>query len=275
MADGFGFLEGPRWRDGRLWVSDLLTKQIICLDTTGSKRTLEVSGRPSGLGFLPDGALLVATMEEQTVLRHDGAGFVVHADLSGVLSGMCNDMVVDGAGNAYVGGTGLPALGAVPVGEPPPGEIVLVRPDSGVEIVAEGLAIPNGLAVTPDRSTLVVAETAGARLSAFPIEPDGRLGARRTFAELPGRMPDGICADAEGAVWMADASGGCCLRIVDGGELVDWVDFDHPVVSCALGGPGRGTLFAVGATRLTFNPDRPRTGLVASVPVDVPGAGWP
>lgn len=275
LADGFGFVEGPRWRDGLLWFSDMGTKQVLTVDLDGTvEEVVVVDARPSGLGWLPDGRLLVVSMNDRRVLRlEDDGELVEHADLSSLASAPCNDMVVDGRGNAYVGNPGYDMRN--PPTPLPPAEVVLVRADGSAEVVDREVVFPNGPVVTPDGRTLIVAETMGRKLTAFDIADDGTLSNRRTFADLPGRAPDGIALDAEGAVWFADAMGDACVRVREGGEITDVIDTGRGCFACALGGPDRRTLFLLTGEGFSGEAMRKRTGAIETVEVDVPGAGWP
>jgi sugar lactone lactonase YvrE len=275
LLDGLGFAEGPRWHEGRLWFSDMGTGQVRTVDLEGhAEVVLEVPGRPSGLGWLPDGRLLVVSMAGRRVLRREHDGTVVeHADLAGLASFDCNDMVVDGQGRAWVGNAGFD-LSVRPL-RVRPAQIVLVTPDGQARVVDDEVVFPNGCVVTPDGTTLVVAETFGQRLTAFTIAADGGLADRRVFADLSGSAPDGICLDAEGAVWVADATGSACLRVREGGEVVTRVDTGRGCFACALGGPDRRLLFLLTADGFQGAAIRRRTAAIEAVGVDVPGAGWP
>jgi sugar lactone lactonase YvrE len=275
LLGGLGFGEGPRWHDGRLWFSDMGAARVMAVDLDGrAEVVLEVPTRPSGLGWLPDGRLLVVSMRDRQVLRREPDGeVVVHADLADLASFDCNDMVVDGLGRAYVGNAGFD-LSARPL-EVRPAEVVLVTPDGEARVVDDEVVFPNGSVVTPDGSTLVVAETFGQCLTAFTIGEDGALTDRRSFASLRGTSPDGICLDAEGAVWVADANGSACLRVREGGEVVDRIDTGRGCFACMLGGPDRRTLFLMTAEGFEGAAIRRRTAAVEFVEVEVPGAGCP
>ena len=274
LLDGLGFAEGPRWHDGRLWFSDMGTREVRTVDLDGRSETIvEVEQRPSGLGWLPDGSLLIVSMGDRRVLRWDGDALSEHADLSALVGHDCNDMVVDGRGNAYVGNAGFDFRSGA--SDPRPAEVVLVRPDGSAEVVDREVVFPNGSVVTPDGGTLIVGETFGRRLTAFSIADDGTLRDRRTFAAMPDHMPDGICLDAEGAVWVADAAGGGCVRVREGGEITDRVDAGRTCFACALGGPDRRTLFLLTADSFSGAAIRSRTGRIEVTEVAVPGAGWP
>ena len=276
VLDGLGFAEGPRWHDGRLWFSDMGTGWVNAVDPEGRVDAIvEVPGRPSGLGWLPGGDLLVVSMGERRLLRYDGAALHPHADLGPLVSADCNDMVVDGAGRAYVGNAGFD-LRDQPL-QIRPAQIVLVTPDGAARVVDDEVVFPNGTVVTPDGGTLIVGETFGRRLTAFRIEDDGSLTGRRTFAELPDAAPDGICLDADGAVWVADANGSGCLRVAEGGDIVDRVEVDEgrSCFACMLGGTDRRTLFLLTAEGFSGAAIRRRTAAIEAVEVESPGAGWP
>lgn len=275
LAEGFGFVEGPRWHDGRLVFSDMGSRQVLAVDLDGRvEEVCIVEGRPSGIGWLPDGRMLVVSMNDRRVVRLEPDGTLVeHADISGLASAPCNDMVVDQRGNAYVGNPGYDMRN--PPSPLPTAELVLVRADGSAEVVDRSVRFPNGPAVTPDGATLIVAETMAARISAFTIGDDGRLTDRRTYADLPGRAPDGIALDAEGAVWVADANGSACVRVREGGEVTDVVDTGRGCFACALGGPGRSTLFLLTGEGFSGQAIRKRTGAIETVEVTVPGAGLP
>jgi sugar lactone lactonase YvrE len=274
LIDGLGFAESPRWHDGRLWFSDMDRRAVYALhlDTRRLESVAEVARRPSGVGWLPDGRMMVVSMEDRRLLRAGQPDLVPVADLTGLASFHCNDMVVDGEGRAYVGNFGYDyAAGA-------PGRaatLILVSPDGAARLVGEPLWFPNGMCITPDGGTLIVAETMGCCLTAFTIGFGGELYDRRLFAELeatddgPSR-PDGICLDAEGAVWTA--AGHEVLRMSAGGAVLDRVSTgEWGAVACTLAGPDRRTLAVT-----TFQKrDSARRARIEAVEVDVPGAGLP
>lgn len=275
FAEGLDFGEGPRWHGGRLWVSDFHSHRVLSFTASGERQVeVELDDQPSGLGWLPSGELLVVAMESREVRRVDGSGEVhLHADLGPFAGGPCNDMVVDGRGNAYVGNFGFDLVGG---GRPTAADLVLVCPDGTVEVAATDLRFPNGSVITPDGATLIVGESMGERYSAFTVDDDGSLSDRRTWAEVPGKGPDGCALDAEGCIWMADAFGGGCFRIAAGGEVVGHVEASQTVFACALGGEDRRTLFLL--TAPSFLPDQVAgkgLGRIEATVVDVPGAGWP
>lgn len=270
IASGFGFVEGPRWRDGRLWFSDMGDKLVRTVDLDGTMdEIVRVDARPSGLGWLPDGRLLVVAMNDKAILRLEPDGsLVLHADLSSLATAPCNDMVVDARGNAYVGNPGYDMRN--PPDPLPPAELVLVRPDGSAEVVDREVLFPNGPAVTPDGRTLIVAETMGRRLTAFTIEHDGTLSGRRLFADLGLRGPDGIALDAEGCVWFADAFGDACVRVREGGEVTDVIETGRGCFACALGGPDGRTLLLLTGEGFTGEAIRRRTASIEAVEVTVP-----
>jgi sugar lactone lactonase YvrE len=241
---------------------------------TGDHRVeLEWDDRPSGLGWLPSGELLVVAMNSRQVRRVDASGNVhLHADLSAIATGPCNDMVVDGNGNAYVGNFGFDVEAG---GKPGPADLALIRADGATEVAAKDMQFPNGSVITADGTTLIVGESMAARYTAFTIGPDGTLADRRVWAEVPGKGPDGCALDADGAIWMADAFGGGCFRVAHGGEILQSVKPSQPAFACALGGMDRRTLYMI--TAAGFGDDRAGKGdgRIEAVDVEVPGAGWP
>ncbi len=274
LIDGLAFPEGPRWREGRLWFSDMHDHVVMTVDPSGkTEEVVRVETRPSGLGWLPDGRLLVVSMTDRRVLRLEEGRLVEHADLSELAPWHCNDMVVDGRGRAYVGNFGFD----MDAGEGPRATtLVLVQPDGRAEVAAEGLFFPNGTVITPDGSTLVLGETYAARLTAFCIGDEGRLSERREWARLEGAVPDGICLDAEGAIWVACPVSNQLLRVREGGAVSHRIPTDRKAIACMLGGDDGRTLFAL--TARTTGPDEApklRSGRIECVTVDVPGAGWP
>jgi sugar lactone lactonase YvrE len=242
LIAGLGFAEAPRWHDGSLWFSDFGDELIRAVDMSGTVREIaRVPARPSGLGWLPDGSLLAVSMNDRRVLRMAQGAWVEHADLCRYAEQPCNDMVVDAFGNAFVGHMGFD-LFARPL-QLRAASLLLVRPDGTTSIAAPDLMFPNGAVITRDGKRLIVAETFGRRLTAFALSPDGTLSDRRVFAELPGRSPDGICCDQAGAVWVADAAGKACIRVLEGGEISDVVATERGCYACALGGDDGRTLF--------------------------------
>jgi len=275
LLDGLTFPEAPRWHDGRLWFSDFYTHRVVAVDPAGRSETmLEVPQRPSGLGWTPGGALLVVSMLDRRLLRVDNGTTRVLADLSAVATGPCNDMVVDGQGRAYVGNFGYDRH----KGEPPRTTcLARVDPDGRVTRAAEELFFPNGTVITPDGRTLIVGETQGHRLTAFDVAPDGQLDNRRVWASLDTNVfPDGICLDAEGAVWVSDARGFALLRVREGGKIDGTVSTGtRYAFACMLGGADRRTLFVCTSTGSGPAMADKRDGAIEIVRVDVPGAGLP
>jgi sugar lactone lactonase YvrE len=275
VVDGLTFTEAPRWRDGKLWFSDFYTQRVLTVTPGGRLEAIvEIPQRPSGLGWTPDGALLVVSMLDRRLLRVDGGKPRVVADLSSLATGPCNDMVVDGVGRAYVGNFGFDRHR----GEPPRTTcIARVDPDGRVTRAADELSFPNGTVITPDGRTLIVAETLAHRLTAFDVAADGALLNRRLFAALEGCFPDGICLDADGGVWVADARRNRVLRVRADGTLDRTVTTgQNGAYACMLGGPDRTTLFICSAP--TSEPGDAallRQGRISAAPVDVPGAGHP
>ena len=273
LLDGLAFGEGPRWHDRQLWFSDMLAYQIMTVDLSGRTEIIvRVPGLPSGLGWLPDGRLLVVSMTDRRLLRLDSGGLVEVADLSNLASYHCNDMVVDKQGRAYIGHFGFD-YSSQPFS---PAEVILVTPDGNARIVAEDIAFPNGSVITPDGHTLIVAETFGACLTAFDIQPDGSLTRRRLWASTKPAMPDGICLDAEGAIWIASPLTEEVVRIQEGGQVSRRISLSRPAFACMLGGTDLRTLFVL--TAESDNPDKARaelSGRIEIVEVDVPGAGLP
>lgn len=241
LADDFIFLEGPKWRDGHLWTSDVFDHKVYAIAPDGSRRIVcEVPNRPSGLGFLPNGTLIIVSALDKKLLRLDGDKTSVYADLSQHAAGPVNDFAVDAAGRIYVGNFGYD----YDAGEQPrPTVLHRVDPDGTVSIAAEDIEFPNGSVVINNGQTLIVAETWVGRLTAFDLSPDGKLSNRRVFADLGHRQPDGICADAEGAIWTGCFNTGEFVRVLDGGEITDTIAFDGRGISCALGGDDGHQLF--------------------------------
>lgn len=274
LLEGLAFGEGPRWHDEKLWFSDMHAHRVMTVNLDGKAETVvEVPGRPSGLGWLPDGRLLVVSMTDRRLLRLDPDGLAEVANLCELTSYYCNDMVVDRHGRAYIGEFGFDLYERQPF---VPAKIVLVTPDGNACVVAEEMALPNGSVITPDGRTLIVGETYGARLTAFDIEPDASLTGRRVWAQLEQAVPDGICLDADGAIWVASPTSAEVLRVREGGAVTHRVKVSTQAFACMLGGPERRTLFVL--TSENWNPEEARaiaSGRVEIVDVDVPGAGLP
>ena len=267
LANGFCFAEGPRWFEGLLWFSDMLGEAVHTADMRGTLTTLPLPGHsPSGLGFRPDGSLLIASTEDRQVLCYDGETVVTIADLADLAPASLGDMVVDDAGRAYIGSQARTG-----------GVIIRLDPDDSATLVAENLDFPNGMVITPDRKTLIVAESTGRRLTAFTIDGDGALSDRRVFADGLDGPPDGIALDAEGGVWTSMTLAHQFERIIEGGDVTDRIDMgERFAIACALGGPERRTLFLLSST--DAYPKRlvgTRRSRLDAVTVATPGAGLP
>lgn len=271
------FGEAPRWRGGDgLYLSDIHANRILRLAPDGALETVAAFDGPvSGLGWLPDGRLLVVSMHDRRLLRRDADGqFRVHADLSAIAAWHANDMVVDARGTAYVGNFGF---SLTPREAPRPAKLAKVGVDGDVGVAAEELWFPNGAVITPDGGTLIVGESAARRLTAFSISPDGSLSDRRVWAQMPdGAFPDGICLDEEGAVWAASPPTREVLRLREGGEVLDRIQTEQMAIAPMLGGDDRRTLFV--CTAESTDPEACRashTARLLAVEVDVAGAGLP
>ncbi|MEI9411524.1 SMP-30/gluconolactonase/LRE family protein [Mesorhizobium salmacidum] len=276
VVDGLAFGESPRWHDGRLWVCNWGTGEIIAVDAHGNSEVmLRVPAvLPYSIDWLPDGRLLVVSGREGLLLRQEADGsLVTHAALRGLSKRPWNEIVVDGRGNIYVNGGGPAPAAGQHFG---PGTIVLVTRDGKVRQVADAIAFANGMAVTPDNKTLIIAESHANRLTAFDIASDGSLSNRRIWADLDG-YPDGICLDAEGAVWYADVPNKHCVRVREGGDVLQTVTADRGCFACMLGGAGRKTLFITAAEWRGFEhmTSDARTGQVLGIEAPAPGVGWP
>jgi len=270
LLTGLAMGESPRWHENRLWFSDWGAREILAVDLDGNS---EVAVRtsfdlPFCIDWLPDGRLLIVSGRESLLLRREPDGsLVTHADLRGLSDKGWgwNEIVVDGRGSAYLNGG--------------PGIIALVTPDSPARQVADGIAFPNGMAVTPDNATLIVAESHGKRLTAFDITADGSLANRRVWADLGGGVPDGICIDADNAVWYADVPNKCCVRVREGGEVLQTVKLERGCFACMLGGMDKRTLFLIAAEWRGMDKiaevARARTGQVLTMEAPAPGVGWP
>jgi sugar lactone lactonase YvrE len=273
LCDGLCFGEGPRWHDGVLWLSDMHAHEVITVDAQGRKsRVVEVPNRPSGLGWLPGGQLLVVSMLDQSLFRLEAGQLTLHADLSALTDHNCNDMVVDSTGRAYVGNFGF-NLGESPRGT----NLICVEPDGQARIVADDLVFPNGCVITPDGRTLIVAETFASRLSAYDITDNGDLSNRRIWAELPeGAVPDGICLDSANGIWSASPTSNECIRQLEGSEITDRIAVSQGAFACMLGGPELDTLFIL--TAPSSDPEdcaREQGGRVEYCQAPAPGAGRP
>jgi sugar lactone lactonase YvrE len=268
LSTGIAMGESPRWHENRLWFSDWGAQEIVAVDVNGNSEVVLRTpfGLPFCIDWLPDNRLLVVSGRENLLLRVEPDGsLATHAKLGGVSDKGWNEIVVDGRGNVYVNGG--------------PGVIALVTPDGSIHQVADGIAFPNGMAVTPDNRTLIIAESHGKKLTAFDIAADGRLSNRRVWADLGGGVPDGICIDAENAVWYGDVPNKCCVRVREGGDVLQTIQLDRGCFACMLGGANDRTLFLIATDWRGMDkvPEvaRARTGQVLIVEAPAAGAGWP
>ena len=283
LAEGLYFGEGPRWRQGRLWFSDFHAHAVMSVSLAGDLRTeARIDDQPSGLGWMPDGSLLIVSMAKRQVLRRFVDGRLeVHADLGGIADFHCNDMVVDAQGRAYVGNFGFDLGAAIAergvdraLADAPTARLALVLPDGQVRVAAGDMHFPNGSVITADGRTLIVAETLAARLTAFDIGPDGALSNRRVWAPTPG-PPDGIALDAAGAIWIANPMAGECTRIAEGGQVLETIDAGQACYACMLGGEDGRTLFMMTAPPLGVDAAAAPMGRVVITTVDAGRAGLP
>lgn len=285
LVDGLGFPEDPRWHDGYLWFSDMEAKAVMRVDLGGNLETVvEVEGTPSGLGWMPNGDLLVVSMEDRRLLRLTEEGLIQVANMWDLASFNCNDMVVDERGRAYIGNFGFDFEAMEPFA---PGEIITVSPAGDPKVVARDLSFPNGMVITPDGRTLIVSETLGEKLTAFDIEANGDLSHRRTWAALRNMTPDGISMDSKGAIWVPSPVSAGVFRVKEGGEITDKVVVESQAYACTLGGVERKTLFITTSDplhQLFEMMDLPQGddkghktlgGRIEYCPVDISGAGRP
>jgi sugar lactone lactonase YvrE len=273
LTTGIEFGESPRWHQDRLWFSDWGAGRVLSVAPDGGTTIeAEVDSFPMCIDFLPDGRLLVVSSADRQILRREADGSLVpHAALGSVSHKPWNDIVVDGRGNAYVNNIGFD----FPEEEFAPGIVVVVEPNGSVTLVAGDLAFPNGMAITDDGATLIVAESYAEQLTAFDVAGDGRLSGRRVWAATPGDHPDGICLDADGAVWYADVGNRHCVRMREGGEVLATVDLDRGAFACALSRTPKPTLYVVGQDWGGPDAVAGATGLVATFSAPAPGAGYP
>jgi sugar lactone lactonase YvrE len=270
LLSGLVIGESPRWHEDRLWFSNWGAQEIVAVDLEGNSEVMArvPTSVPFCIDWLPDGRLVVVAGQEAQLLRGNPDGsLVTHADLGSLSELPWNDIVVDGRGNAYVGNIGF----EFPEGEFAPGILALLTPDASARQVAGGVAFPNGIVVTPDNSTLILAESYGNRLTAFDIAADGGLSNRRVWADLGDGVPDGICLDAQGAVWYGDVPNKRCVRVREGGEVLQPVELARGCFACMLGGENGRTLFMVAADMIS----EARTGQVLTVGAPAAGVGWP
>ncbi|MBT4161221.1 MAG: hypothetical protein HOC70_17745 [Gammaproteobacteria bacterium] len=275
LVDGLCFGEGPRWHDGKLWFSDMHANTVYTVDARGQLEAVVrlENDQPSGLGWLPDGRLLIVSMTEQKLLAFDAGNLSQFADLSQLASFYCNDMVTDARGRSYVGNFGYDLHGGGKIGK---AEIILVDTDGSCRIVADDMAFPNGTVITPDGHTLIVGESMGARLTAFDIEHDGSLSNRRIWAEMEGAIPDGICLDEAGGIWLASPISNEALRILEGGQVTDRIKVEHQAYACMLGGPDGKTLHIL--TSKSSDPEecvQQKSAAIEIIEVEHAGAGLP
>ena len=279
QLDGLVFPECPRWRQGKLWFSDMGGHRVLTVDAQGRSEVIASVQRPAGLGFLPDGRLLMVSTADPFLRCLDPDGLRTVADLSSLGGVVLNDMVVDKQGRAYIGDDAFDMAAGAP---PRPGRLILVTPDGDPRVVAEGLSFPNGMVITPEGRSLIAAETIGRCLTAFDVALDGSLTGRRLFADLGvigpnGILPDGICLDAEGAVWVASLATSEFVRVREGGEVTQRVPVpDKWAVACTLGGEDRRTLFLCTARTTPQDLAQGKSaGSIETIRVDVAGAGLP
>jgi sugar lactone lactonase YvrE len=268
LLTGIAMGESPRWHDNRLWFSDWGAQEIVATDLDGNKEIIVRTpfGLPFSIDWLPDGHLLIVAGRESRLMRRERNGsLVTHAELGAISDKGWNEIVVDGRGNGYINGF--------------PGIIALVTADRCVRQVADGIAFPNGMAITPDNETLIIAESHGKRLTAFDIAANGSLSNRRVWADLGAGVPDGICIDADRAVWYGDVPNKRCVRVREGGEVLQTIDLDRGCFACMLGGMDRRTLFLIAAEwrGMESIPEvaRAQTGQVLAIKAPAPGVGWP
>jgi sugar lactone lactonase YvrE len=269
LMTGLAIGESPRWHEDRLWFSNWGMQEVVAVDIEGKSEVIvRVSTTiPFCIDWLPDGRLLVVSGREGLLLRREPDGELLTYAILSSLARIWNEIVVDGRGNVYINGGDFNA----------PGIIALVTPDGSVRQVADGIAFPNGMCVSPDNSTLIVAESYANRLTAFDINVDGSLSNRRVWAALEGFAPDGICLDADGAVWYGDVPNKCCVRVREGGEVLQTIHLDRGCFACMLGGVNKQTLFLMAAEWRGFEnmADQARTGQVLITRAPAPGVGWP
>mgnify|MGYP006119795689 FL=1 len=283
LMDGLTFGEGPRWHDGKFYFSDFYSHKVFSLDMEGNSEVIvEVPGQPSGLGWMPDGTMLIVSMKDKKLLSFINNTLSEVADLSDLAGFHCNDMVVDDRGNAYIGNFGFNTYSGEEI---KPANLILVRPGEDPCVAADNLLFPNGAVITPDGRTLIVGETYAARLTSFDINQDATLSNRRVWAdftldakegEVP--VPDGMCLDAEGAIWVASPTTADVIRIKEGGEILDRIPVETNAYACMLGGDDLKTLFICTSKASGVDPDaalREKSGKIETIKVEVPGTGKP
>ena len=283
LMDGLTFGEGPRWHDGKFYFSDFYSHKVFSLDMEGNSEVIvEVPGQPSGLGWMPDGTMLIVSMKDKKLLSFINNTLSEVADLSDLAGFHCNDMVVDDRGNAYIGNFGFNTYSGEEI---KPANLILVRPGEDPCVAADNLLFPNGAVITPDGKTLIVGETYAARLTSFDINQDATLSNRRVWAdftldakegEVP--VPDGMCLDAEGAIWVASPTTADVIRIKEGGEILDRIPVETNAYACMLGGDDLKTLFICTSKASGVDPEaalREKSGKIETIKVEVPGTGKP
>ena len=283
LMDGLTFGEGPRWHEEKFYFSDFYSHKVFSLDMDGnSKVIVEVPGQPSGLGWMPDGTMLIVSMKDKKLLSFNNKTLSEVADLSEFAGFHCNDMVVDDQGNAYIGNFGFNTYSGEEI---KPANLILVRPGEDPCVAADDLLFPNGTVITPDGKTLIIGETYAARLTAFDINEDATLSNRRVWADftldadegdVP--VPDGMCLDAEGAIWVASPTTADVIRIKEGGEVLDRISVETNAYACMLGGDDLKTLFICTSNASGVDPEsalREKSGKIETIKVEVPGAGKP
>jgi sugar lactone lactonase YvrE len=274
LIEGLCFAEGPRWHEGRLWFSDMHDYKVLATDMDGNMETIaEVPEQPSGLGWLPDGRLLIVSMLDRKLLVQEDGELTEFASLYDLATYHCNDMVTDHLGRSYVGNFGFDLFDG---SEATTAEIIMVTPDGQLRVVADKVSFPNGTVITPDGKTLIVGESMAACLTAFDIAEDGTLSNRRVWAQLDKAIPDGICLDEQGGIWVASPISNEALRVLEGGEVTDRVKVENQAFACMLGGENRKRLFIL--TAASSDPEEcrsGRTGKIEYVDVEFAGAGLP
>ena len=283
LMDGLTFGEGPRWHEDKFYFSDFYSHKVYTLDLEGNYEVIvEVPNQPSGLGWMPDGTMLIVSMKDRKLLSFRDNALEERADLSGLAGFHCNDMVVDSKGNAYIGNFGFNTYEGEEVKST---NLILVRPGEEPCIAADNILFPNGTVITEDEKTLVVGETYAAKLTAFDVNEDASLSNRRVWADLTQSIdngnvpvPDGMCLDAEGAIWVASPSTADVIRVKEGGEILERIPVKTNAYACMLGGKDRKTLFICTSNASGVDPDsalREKSGKIEIVEVDVPGVGRP
>ena len=283
LMDGLTFGEGPRWHEDKFYFSDFYSHKVYTLDLKGNHEVIvEVPNQPSGLGWMPDGTMLIVSMKDRKLLSFRDNALEERADLSGLAGFHCNDMVVDSKGNAYIGNFGFNTYEGEEVKST---NLILVRPGEEPCVAADNILFPNGTVITEDEKTLVVGETYAAKLTAFDINEDASLSNRRIWADLTQSIdngnvpvPDGMCLDAEGAIWVASPSTADVIRVKEGGEILERIPVKTNAYACMLGGKDRKTLFICTSNASGVDPDsalREKSGKIEIVEVEVPGVGRP